>query len=113
MAGWHDMQVARVGWGSRSQAAHGEFDVAAAYSCFEDDDMLLHCSGCYTPIMKPSDVISRSYRIGAGKAFLTSGAHNVSISTDTHEASYTSGHYTVCHVSCGWCSSKLGVTYVG
>lgn len=110
MVSWQSMEILRSGECCKRSCQ--DFDVAAAFSHFSDSEVVLHCSDCNVPIVKASDVISRSYRIGAGKAFLTAGAYNVNMADATHQAQYTSGSYTVCHVSCGNCDVNLGVTYV-
>uniref|UniRef100_A0A7S4WBW1 Yippee domain-containing protein n=1 Tax=Alexandrium monilatum TaxID=311494 RepID=A0A7S4WBW1_9DINO len=84
-----------------------------AFAPFGEDEALLHCQDCSTPILKADDIISSNYRIMTGRAYLTSAAHNIAVSEDTHEAHYTTGQYTVRDVSCARCSLKLGITYVG
>lgn len=82
------------------------------WTMFGEDEALLHCKVCSTPILKADDVISNNYRIMTGRAYLTRAAHNIAISEDTHEAHYTTGQYTVKNVSCATCSLRLGITYV-
>ncbi|CAE8643400.1 unnamed protein product [Polarella glacialis] len=90
----------------------GHDTLCDAFLPFEEDDALLHCQDCNTPILKVEDVISSNYRIMTGRAYLSSTAYNVKVSEDTHEANYTTGQYRVRHVSCSTCSYKLGITYV-
>lgn len=85
----------------------------SAFAPFGEDEALLHCQDCNTPILKANDVISSNYRIMTGRAFLTTAVYNVNISEDTQEAIYTTGQYTVRHVDCAQCRLRLGITYVG
>lgn len=86
-------------------------DLNTAFSYFAEDEALLHCLGCNVPIIRANDIVSSNYRIVTGRAYLTNAAYNISISEDSFEAQYTTGQYTVKHVSCSRCQIRLGVTY--
>jgi len=77
------------------------------------DEPVFQCLACGSPILKVDDILSSSYRILTGPAYLTSSAYNVSVSPELHEAVYTSGQYTVRDVACAGCSARLGIMYVG
>lgn len=77
------------------------------------DEILLQCLSCGNPILRADDILSSSYRIMTGPAYLTSSAYNVQLSSESHEAMYTSGQYTVCDVTCARCSARLGIMYTG
>lgn len=83
------------------------------FAPFGEDEALLHCQDCNTPLIKANDIISSNYRIMTGRAFLTSTAYNVVASEETQEAHYTTGQYTVRHVDCARCRLRVGITYVG
>merc|ERR1719436_894405 len=83
-----------------------------AASVTSADEVVLQCLACGTPVLKADDVLSTSYRIMTGQAYLASAAYNVRLSADTQEAVYTSGSYTVCDVACADCGTRLGVIYV-
>eukprot|EP00929_Paragymnodinium_shiwhaense_P060056 TRINITY_DN30030_c0_g1_i1.p1 TRINITY_DN30030_c0_g1~~TRINITY_DN30030_c0_g1_i1.p1 ORF type:complete len:1040 (-),score=192.71 TRINITY_DN30030_c0_g1_i1:574-3693(-) len=85
----------------------------AAFAPFSEDEAVLHCQDCHTPILKVDDILSSNYRIMTGRAHLASHCYNVSVSTSTYEAHYTTGQYSVRNVSCGKCDLRIGITYVG
>lgn len=82
-----------------------------AFRGLADDQALLHCRDCNTPIIKAADVVSSGYRVLTGRAYLSTAACNVDIAEQTQEAQYTTGVYTVRAVSCGCCAAALGITY--
>jgi len=77
------------------------------------DEMLLQCLSCGNPILRADDILSSSYRIMTGPAYLTSTAYNVQLSAESHEAMYASGQYTVRDIMCACCSVRLGIMYTG
>jgi hypothetical protein len=87
-------------------------DLTNAFSHFAEDEALLHCLGCNVPIIRANDIVSSNYRIVTGRAYLSNAAYNISVSEDSFEAQYTTGQYTVKHVACGSCDTRLGVTYI-
>jgi len=79
----------------------------------EQDNLILHCSTCYNPILLHANVISPNYRIATGRAYLALRVSNVDIEEDTTFAAYTSGVYEVARVKCSDCKKIVGVKYVG
>lgn len=77
-----------------------------------EDELLLQCLSCATPVLKADDVLSSNYRIMTGPAYLAAAAYNVQLSMEDQEADYTSGRYTVRDVFCAQCGARLGVMYV-
>lgn len=84
-------------------------DSCAAFAHFADDEALLHCQRCSTPIVKAGDIISHNYRVMTGRAYLTAAAYNVTIAEKSHEAQ----QFRVKHVACAKCELRFGITYIG
>lgn len=81
------------------------------FAPFNEDEAVFCCQHCEMPIVKFNDIISSDYQIMKGRGYFTAMAYNVNLSDDSHAVGYTSGRYTVRHVSCGRCSLQLGITY--
>merc|ERR1719223_1437660 len=84
-----------------------EDDSSDVFRFFAEDEDILHCQACSTPVLKACDIVSSDYRVLSGRAYLTTSAYN----TYTSEESYESQQYTIHNVHCATCELCLGITY--
>jgi len=84
----------------------------AAPDSEEEEEHGYRCRGCNCLICLGADILSSNYQAMTGPGYLIASAQNVTYAVETQPVTYTTGTYRIREVSCEFCDSKLGVTYV-
>ncbi|KAL5743613.1 hypothetical protein ACOSQ2_026729 [Xanthoceras sorbifolium] len=69
------------------------------------------CRNCSTPLAFQDDLLSTSFMVASGKAYMFAHAMNIALGTREDKMMMT-GSYTIANINCCKCGEELGWKYL-